>query len=159
MTRRIDTKGWRRLALVSFRVRRSEPDKVGEGAYESKRKPPILINNINASKKVQRAVFEALLQNQWLAKPIRNAIVRELGMSVRGEQRRVSLLQDKFLRAEIDERVRLLKASGEGQPHGGYRDAAIEYVSSSRLRALTCFLSASLSKFQASTLQTRGRPG
>jgi hypothetical protein len=116
---------WLQLALVAFRVRRL-PNKADDETYVLKSGAPIWLAD-SRSKRKQRAAYRALLQCRWLAPKVRNAIVRELGMSVRQEQRRGAQLQAKLWRAEINELERRMREKGE-QPRGGRREAAIAHI-------------------------------
>jgi hypothetical protein len=114
-----------RLALVPFRLGSLPDDRcvVNYGA-------PIWLGD-SRSKRKQRSVYKALLQCRWLAPKVRNAIVAELGLSVRQEQRRVAQLQADLLRAEIDEQKWRMRKNGE-QHREGIHDAAMERVANRR---------------------------
>ncbi len=117
--------GWLRLALVPFRVRRF-PDRPENEQYASKYDAPIWLEG-SRSKRKQQIAYRALLGCRWLAPKVRNAIMAELGMSVRQGKLRSAARQAKFWRAEIDEHVRRMREEGE-QPRGGARDAAIAKI-------------------------------
>jgi hypothetical protein len=117
--------GWLRLALIPFRVRRF-PDRPENEQYASKYDAPIWLED-SRSKRKQRTAYRVLLQCRWLAPKVRNAIVTELGVSVRQEKLRGAQRQVKFWRAEIDELERRMREKGE-QPRGGRRDAAIAKI-------------------------------
>jgi hypothetical protein len=116
--------GWLRLALVPFRVRRS-PDQADAPIWLEDSRPIWLEDS--TSKRKQQTAYRALLQCRWLAPKVRNAIVAELGISVRQARRRGAQRQARFWRAEIDELERRMREKGE-QPRGGRRDAAIAHI-------------------------------
>jgi hypothetical protein len=76
---------WLRPALVPFFVKRLA-GKADHRRYVSRYGAPIWIDD-RADKDAQRIAYRALLGAQWLAPKVRAAIVRELGMDVRQEQR------------------------------------------------------------------------
>jgi hypothetical protein len=122
---RLPDRRWLRLVLVPFRVRRL-PNRADGETYVSKYDASIWLED-SRSKRAQRAVYRALLQCRWLAPKVRNAIVTELGMSVRQQRRRGSAVRAKFLRAEIAEQKRRMRENGE-RPRGGIHDAAFRRV-------------------------------
>jgi hypothetical protein len=128
--------GWLRLALIPFRVRRL-PDRADDETYVAKYSAPIWLEG-NTSKHAQRTAYRALLNCRWLAPKVRNAIMAELGMSVRQGKLRSAARQAKFWRAEIDEHVRRMREKGE-QPRGGARDAAIAKIATRNGMTLEAF--------------------
>jgi hypothetical protein len=86
-----------------------------------------------AAARAQRTVYWALLRFRWLAPKVLNAIVTELGMSVRQEKRRGAQRQAKYLQAEIAEQKRRMRENGE-RPQGGIHDAAVARVAKRRGR-------------------------
>jgi hypothetical protein len=73
---------------------------------------------------MQHATYAALLQIPWLSQSVRNAIVHELGMSPRVEQRRVNHIQARIFQEVIDEIKRRMRKAGE-RPQGGVHEAAV----------------------------------
>jgi hypothetical protein len=85
---------------------------------------------VNAATDSQRQTFyEQLLTIRWLAPKVRNAVMTELGKSVRAEKLADQQVSALGLRLLVDDTKQRMRANGE-RPQGGIHDAALTKVAS-----------------------------
>jgi hypothetical protein len=115
------------VALLPFRIQY-----VGTGTtyhysdFALETGQPVPMTN-DGSETHRKEFYEAMLEIDWLAPKIRNAVMRELGRSQRAEDADYERGRNLVFRVLINERKDLMRKNNE-RPRGGVHEAAIEQV-------------------------------
>jgi hypothetical protein len=75
----------------------------------------------------RRQFYEVLLKNDWLPPALRSAAMKELGLSLREEKRKIDEILTNGLRYMIETREQAMNAQGL-RPRGGVPDAAVAEI-------------------------------
>src|SRR5262249_18848259 len=124
------------VALLPFRFQfRTGTKKVGAGTayhrsgFAIKEGQPVPMTD-DANKTQRKDFYEALLKIDWLARKVRNAVMRELGRSQRVENIRRERGRTLAIQARINERKIQMRKNNE-RPRGGVHEAALAEVAES----------------------------
>ena len=88
------------------------------------------------SKSKQKCFYYSLLEISWLSPKIRRAVMAELGLSSREQNRRIEQARTATLRVLINERKTQMRANGE-RPRGGIHDAAVTEIAGEQSMTIT----------------------
>jgi hypothetical protein len=110
-----------RVTFVPFGTGHAGSDVIGSPER------PVLMEYVD-DEATQKRFYETLLKLPWLAPKVRNAIMRELGRSQRGEYVRIEKARTWTLRHKVSEVEARMRANGERPPRGDIHTAAVEEV-------------------------------
>jgi hypothetical protein len=123
MTERLETFETSFIALVDGRIA-YDPAKRKTETFTYRR---IIAMTRTANKDEQKRLYEALLELPWLAPKVRSAVMKELGLSKRDENRKVAEARAATIHRMIELCEARMRRNGE-RPRGGIHDAAVAEV-------------------------------